>query len=49
MSYQASGQARGRIFYSGFSKKLAGFFIRNLIKLVDLASSITYMYYALQK
>jgi hypothetical protein len=31
-----SGQARGRISDSGATKKLAGFFIRNLVKLLNL-------------
>jgi hypothetical protein len=39
LSYQeVGGQARGKIPDRGASKKLAGFCIRNLVKLVNLGS-----------
>jgi hypothetical protein len=36
ISCQVSGQARGRILDGSTCKKLAGFFIRNLVNLVNL-------------
>jgi hypothetical protein len=36
ISCQVRGQARGRICNGGASKKCAGFFIRNLVNLVNL-------------